>query len=111
MIYELCRKVKPQATLEIGLTYGFSTIYFLAVLAENGNGRHSSIDPYQRCHPGRCAGIGLRPSAVARWRGRGLAAQRVHSPFMPHYSLRRISLDGSKPTDSYKGRPCSLAGK
>ena len=59
-IYELCRKVKPQATLEIGLAYGFSTIYFLAVLAENGNGHHSSIDPYQRCHPGRWAGIGLR---------------------------------------------------
>jgi len=50
--YELCRKVKPQATLEIGLAYGFSTIYFLAVLAENGNGHHSSIDPYQRCLPG-----------------------------------------------------------
>ena len=59
-IDELCRKVKPQATLEIGLAYGFSTIYFLAVLAENGNGHHSSIDPYQRCHPGRWAGIGLR---------------------------------------------------
>ena len=44
-IDELCRKVKPQATLEIGLAYLFSTIYFLAVLAENGNGHHSSIDP------------------------------------------------------------------
>jgi predicted O-methyltransferase YrrM len=52
-IYELCRKVKPQATLEIGLAYGFSTIYFLAVLAENGNGHHSSIDPYQRPGDGR----------------------------------------------------------
>lgn len=58
-IYELCRKMKPQATLEIGLAYGFSTIYFLAALAENGNGHHSSIDPYQRCATGRWAGIGL----------------------------------------------------
>lgn len=57
-IYELCRKVKPQATLEIGLACGFSTIYFLAALAENGSGRHTAIDPYQRCTPG-WAGIGL----------------------------------------------------
>lgn len=58
-IYELCRQVKPQATLEIGLAYGFSTLYFLAALAENGNGRHTSVDPYQRNAPGRWAGIGL----------------------------------------------------
>lgn len=58
-IYDLCRKVRPQATLEIGLAYGFSTIFFLAALAENGNGRHTSIDPYQRPIPGVWAGIGL----------------------------------------------------
>lgn len=57
-IYELCRKVKPSATLEIGLAYGFSTIYFLAALAENSKGQHIAIDPYQRCAPGWC-GIGL----------------------------------------------------
>jgi predicted O-methyltransferase YrrM len=58
-IYELCRQVKPQATLEIGLAYGFSTLYFLAALSENSNGRHTSVDPYQRNAPGRWAGIGL----------------------------------------------------
>jgi len=58
-IYELCRQVQPQATLEIGLAYGFSTLYFLAALAGNGNGRHTSIDPYQLCAPGRWAGVGL----------------------------------------------------
>jgi hypothetical protein len=29
----------------------------------------------------------------------------------PHYSFSLISLDGSKPSDSYNGRPCSLACK
>src|ERR1035441_10774555 len=29
-IYELCREVAPRATLEIGLAYGFSMLYFLA---------------------------------------------------------------------------------
>lgn len=58
-IYQLCRQVKPQATLEIGLAYGFSTLYFLAALSENSNGRHTSVDPYQRNAPGRWAGIGL----------------------------------------------------
>ncbi len=32
-IYELCRRVRPLATLEIGLAYGFSTFCFLAALA------------------------------------------------------------------------------
>ena len=29
----------------------------------------------------------------------------------PHCSFSLISLDGSKPSDSYNGRPCSLACK
>lgn len=58
-IYELCRQVKPQATLELGLAYGFSTLYFLAALAENSKGRHTSVDPYELNAPGRWAGIGL----------------------------------------------------
>lgn len=58
-IYELCRLVRSQATLEIGLAYGFSTLFFLAALAENRNGRHTSADPHHRNVPGRWAGIGL----------------------------------------------------
>lgn len=57
-VYELCRRVRPLATLEIGLAYGFSTVYFLAALAENGKARHTAIDPYQRHAPG-WRGIGL----------------------------------------------------
>lgn len=34
-------------TLEVGLAYGFSTLYLLAGLAANGGGAHVAIDPYQ----------------------------------------------------------------
>jgi hypothetical protein len=46
-LYELCRELNPKQTAEIGLAYGFSTIYFLAALHENGTGSHTAIDPFQ----------------------------------------------------------------
>lgn len=46
-IYNLCRELKPKKTAEIGLAYGFSTIYILAALHENGAGLHFAIDPCQ----------------------------------------------------------------
>ena len=46
-LYSLCRGMKPHATLEIGLAYGFSTSYFLAAIHENGAGHHTAIDPLQ----------------------------------------------------------------
>lgn len=58
-IYDLCRQLRPLATLETGLAYGFSTIFFLAARQKNGLGDHTAIDPFQRQTPG-WAGIGLR---------------------------------------------------
>lgn len=58
-IYDFCRKLKPRATLEIGMAFGFSTIYFLAALAETDDGRHSAIDPNQRRTSSTWSGIGL----------------------------------------------------
>jgi predicted O-methyltransferase YrrM len=59
-IYELCLARKPRNTLEIGMAYGFSTIYFLAAIERNGSGHHTAIDPFQLRAPGRWAGIGLQ---------------------------------------------------
>ena len=47
-IYDTCRNVKPKRTLEVGLAYGFSTIYFLAAIDRIGTGHHTAIDPFRR---------------------------------------------------------------
>ncbi len=59
-IYNLCRELKPKKTAEIGLAYGFSTLYILAALHENGGGIHFAVDPCQDafneiglCQPGK----------------------------------------------------------
>jgi predicted O-methyltransferase YrrM len=49
-LYDLCRQVKPKNTLEIGLANGYSTVYFLAAIRENGLGLHSAVDPFQMTH-------------------------------------------------------------
>jgi predicted O-methyltransferase YrrM len=46
-LHQLCLKVLPQKTLEIGLGYGFSTLYILAAISQNKVGHHTSVDPYQ----------------------------------------------------------------
>jgi predicted O-methyltransferase YrrM len=46
-IYETCRRLQPKRSLEIGLAYGFSTIYILAAIDQAGAGHHIALDPYQ----------------------------------------------------------------
>ena len=55
-LYDLCRAMKPKNTLEIGMAYGYSTVYFLAGLHENGTGFHTAVDPFQHAY----FGIGSR---------------------------------------------------
>jgi predicted O-methyltransferase YrrM len=57
-LYSLCRAAKPKTTLEIGLGYGFSTVYFLAAIRENSVGHHTAVDPFQS----HWDGIGWRQS-------------------------------------------------
>jgi predicted O-methyltransferase YrrM len=47
-LHELALRIRPQQTLEIGLAYGFSTLYILAALEKQGCGRHTAIDPLQQ---------------------------------------------------------------
>jgi predicted O-methyltransferase YrrM len=47
-IYETCRRLKPKRSLEIGLAYGFSTIYILAAIDQTGKGHHTALDPFQK---------------------------------------------------------------
>jgi len=46
-LYGFCRELQPEATLEIGLGYGFSTMFIMAALYANGTGHHTAIDPFQ----------------------------------------------------------------
>ena len=46
-LYGHCLGAKPKATLEIGMAFGYSTLYFLAALAVNGQGTHTAVDPLQ----------------------------------------------------------------
>lgn len=46
-IYDLCKKLKPQRTLEVGFAEGFSTMFFLAAQTTNGVGSHIAIDPFE----------------------------------------------------------------
>ncbi len=65
------------STLEVGLAYGFSTLYLLAGLAANGGGTHIAIDPYQ----------------ATDWHGVGETAARrgtALSPALSGDSLRLI---------------------
>jgi len=63
-LYDLCLSVKPKATLEIGMAYGFSTLYFLAAIARNQTGHHTAVDPFQSSY----------------WHGIGLAHVKGHLP-------------------------------
>ncbi len=47
-IYETCVKLKPKRSLEIGLAYGFSTVYILAAINRTGSGHHTALDPFQK---------------------------------------------------------------
>jgi predicted O-methyltransferase YrrM len=46
-IYETWLRLKPRHSLEIGLAYGFSTIYILAAMDKVGTGYHTALDPFQ----------------------------------------------------------------
>lgn len=46
-IFNLCKKVKPKMTLEIGFAYGFSTVFFLAGIKSNNIGSHVVMDPFE----------------------------------------------------------------
>jgi len=62
-LYNFCLSTFPKATLEIGMAYGYSTLYFLAAIQKNGLGQHTAIDPFQH----------------SAWDGIGLAHALAHS--------------------------------
>jgi predicted O-methyltransferase YrrM len=47
VLYHVIKDYKPKRTLEVGMAYGLSTLHICQALAENGEGLHTAIDPYQ----------------------------------------------------------------
>jgi predicted O-methyltransferase YrrM len=83
-LHELALGIRPQQTLEIGLAYGFSTLYILAALEKQGRGHHTAIDPLQQT---LWHGIGERLSLETPFR------------FIPKYStdaMVELSRQGEK---------------
>lgn len=46
-LYNLVRTLRPSQSAEIGFAQGISTLAILQALADNGQGQHHVIDPYQ----------------------------------------------------------------
>jgi predicted O-methyltransferase YrrM len=49
-LYHDYRHRAPRASLEIGMAYGCSTLFFLAAIAKNGHGSHTAIDPFEHSY-------------------------------------------------------------
>lgn len=47
ILYHLIRDFNLSKTLEVGFAYGLSTLFICQGLADNGQGSHIAIDPYQ----------------------------------------------------------------
>jgi predicted O-methyltransferase YrrM len=47
-LYSLVRYIKPQVTVEVGMANGLSAAFIAQALADNDQGRHIAIDPFQQ---------------------------------------------------------------
>ena len=57
-MHDTVQRLKPARSLEIGLAYGFSTLYILAAMSQTGTGQHLALDPFQFADKYR--GVGSR---------------------------------------------------
>jgi len=87
-LYNLCRQAKSKKTLEIGLAYGFSTLYFLAAIGENG-GNHTAVDPFQS----DWHGIGSRQSRNLNMSDSFRFIEEKSVPALVHLADRRERFD------------------
>lgn len=83
-LYEFCISKKPASTLEIGMAYGYSTLFFLAAAAKNHKGQHTAIDPFQKTH----------------WKGIGLSLAMECTPKMEGKAIFQLIEDYSDRTAS-----------
>ena len=86
LLYRYCTDVKPELSIEIGLAYGFSTVYLLSALRDQGRGHHIAIDPLQSSS---WHGIG-----AARARELGMEERFTLIEERSDHALARLALEG-----------------
>jgi predicted O-methyltransferase YrrM len=47
LLAALYAEIRPKLSIEVGLAYGFSTLFFLDAASQIGGGRHIAIDPFE----------------------------------------------------------------
>src|SRR5262249_4741409 len=47
-LYSLVRQLRPTRTIEVGMANGLSSLFIAQALRDNGTGRHTAIDPFQK---------------------------------------------------------------
>ncbi len=82
LLYRHYREVKPELSIEIGLAYGFSTVFLLSALREQAHGHHIAIDPFQSSS---WHGVG-----VAKVRQLGMAERFTLIEEPSHLALPRL---------------------
>lgn len=80
MLNTLMRDHSVERSLEIGLAYGFSTVWMLDALCSLKGSAHTAVDPFQKTHWG---GIGLAQAARLEYAGR--------FEWIPDYSIHALS--------------------
>ena len=88
LLYAYAAELKPDQTLEVGLAYGFSTLFLLSALRDQGRGHHLAIDPYQSSD---WHGVG-----AARARQLGMVDRFTLLEERSEHALPRLALEGKQ---------------
>jgi predicted O-methyltransferase YrrM len=86
LLYAYAREVKPALSIEVGLAYGFSTLFLLSALRDQGSGHVIAIDPHQSSS---WHGVG-----AARARQLGLEDRFTLIEERSEHALPRLALEG-----------------
>jgi predicted O-methyltransferase YrrM len=101
LFVQLHTKLKPQQTVEIGLGYGFSTVFFMMAMQQSEGGHHIAIDPLQHVWHG----IGATRVALLQMEDRFSLIEEESSAVLPRLAAggqqaQLIFIDGQHRFDN-----------
>jgi predicted O-methyltransferase YrrM len=80
LLVKLYTELKPKRTVEVGLGYGFSTVFFMMAMQESGGGHHIAIDPFQHTS---FHGIGATRVALLQMEDRFTLIEKASAVALP----------------------------